>query len=166
MKSLESLIESVLFNSRWLLAPIFFGLIGALVMVIFKYFQAFMHVLHRLAESSEADFTVDILSLVDSAMLATLVVMVIISGYESSVSKLDVDANPKEVSWLGKVDASGLKLKIATSIVAISSINLLKHYLADNFSGEGAWMQIAGHLTFVVSAFLLAGMDRFSGKAH
>lgn len=166
MKRLESVVENIIFSSRWLLTPIFVGLIAALGMVIFKFFQALTHMLHVVVESTEEAFTIDVLTLVDMSMLATLVVMVIISGYENSVSKLDVNASGKEVSWLGKVDAAGLKLKIATSIVAISSINLLKHYLSEDFHGEHATALMVGHLTFVISAFLLAGMDRFSGKAH
>lgn len=166
MKAVESFLENLLVGSRWLLAPIFAGLIGALVMVVYKFYQAFLHTFHDLHDSTEEGFIISVLTLVDVAMLATLVVMVIISGYENSVSKLDVSASPKEISWLGKVDASGLKLKIATSIIAISSIHLLKEYLSKDFTGDAAWVQMAGHLTFVVSAFLLAGMDRFSGKHH
>lgn len=166
MKTLETLFETVLVGSRWLLAPIFGGLIGALALVVFKFYQAFWHILHTVTESSEEQFTIGVLTLVDVAMLATLVVMVIISGYENSVSKLDVQSSPKEISWLGKVDASGLKLKIASSIIAISSINLLKNYLSADFTSETAWVQMGGHMTFVISAFLLAGMDRFSGKHH
>ena len=98
----------------------------------------------------------------DSAMLSSLVVMVMISGYESTISRLEVGDEAKDVGWVGKMGAAELKVKIATSIVAISSIRLLKTFLSGEINFEHIWPLCQGHITFVVSAVLLASVDRIA----
>lgn len=164
-KHLERVVEITIFQARWLLAPIFLGLAGSLFLLIYKYFMSFWHMVERLRESSEEEFTVEVLGLVDHSMLATLVVMVLISGYESSVSKLQVGADQQELSWLGKVDSAALKLKIASSIVAISSINLLKNYLADTLETDRLHLLMTGHMVFVMSLLFLGVTDWLHAKA-
>lgn len=161
LNALEKLIELSIFRARWLLAPMYLGLAVALVLCIVKFYQVLYETSQEFLHIPEADFVVDVLGLVDSAMLASLVVMVMISGYESTISKLELGDEAKDVGWVGKMGAAELKVKIATSIVAISSIRLLKTFLGSE-SIENIWPLCLGHLTFVVSAVLLASVDRIA----
>lgn len=167
MKPFERLLEMMIIRTRWLLVPIFLGLAATLPLVIVKYFQQFFHLVHETRSSSEENFTVAMLGLLDSALLATLVVMVLISGYESSVSKLQVGDDQAELSWLGKVDATALKVKIATSVAVIAALHMLKNFLDD---GEVVtpkfWRLLVGFLSFAVFALIMAVTDRYSSHKH
>jgi uncharacterized protein (TIGR00645 family) len=164
---LERWIERTIFASRWLLAPIFLGLGVALVAYTLRFFKELWHLLVKAFSADEADLLLQILSLVDVVLVASLVTMVIISGYENFVSRLDVEDRHR-ISWLGKLDAGSLKVKVASSIVAISSIHLLRAYMniehGKSETGTMFWL-VVGHLTFVVSALLMAVIDRISSHA-
>lgn len=163
LNALEKLIELSIFRARWLLAPMYLGLAVALVLCIIKFYQVLYETTKEFLHIPEADFVVDVLGLVDSAMLASLVVMVMISGYESTISKLELGEEAKDVGWVGKMGAAELKVKIATSIVAISSIRLLKTFLGNETeTSVNIWPLCLGHLTFVISAVLLASVDRIA----
>jgi uncharacterized protein (TIGR00645 family) len=162
MKQLERMIESIILASRWLLVVFFLGLTLALAL----YAMTFLRKLWSLADAvmviDDTDAILKILALIDSALVASLVVMVIISGYENFVSRFDdIEAKSEELSWLGKIDASSLKIKVASTIVAISSIHLLQVFLnADKFSDSKLmWLTII-HMAFVASALLLAYIDK------
>jgi uncharacterized protein (TIGR00645 family) len=104
-----------------------------------------------------------ILALIDMTLVGSLVVMVMLSGYENFVSTLDVEEGSEKLDWLGKLDAGSLKLKVATSIVAISSIHLLKVFMAANqYTSEQLTWYVVIHMTFVVSAVLMGWLDKFS----
>jgi uncharacterized protein (TIGR00645 family) len=170
--NLERLIEKLLFACRWLLAPLYVGLSLALVALAVKFFQEAIHLVIHVAEVPEADLVLTTLALVDLALVGSLIVMVMFSGYENFVSRIDV-AEGEKLDWLGKLDAGTLKLKVAASIVAISSIHLLKIFMeVPKIMESGAdgndkimWYVIL-HLTFVVSALLLGVLDRMSFAAH
>jgi len=169
MKKIEILIERSMYRSRWLLAPIYLGLSFALLALGIKFFQEVWHLLPHILELKEADMVLTLLSLIDLAMVGGLIVMVMMSGYENFVSQLDVGEDEEKLSWLGKMDASSLKMKIAASIVAISSIHLLKVFMNVSNASTDAdfdrlmWYVII-HMTFVVSAFAMGALDRVSKK--
>ncbi len=160
---LERWLEGTLYACRWLLAPIFLGLSLALVALAIKFFQEILHVLPVVLEISESDLVLTILALVDMALVGSLIVMVMFSGYENFVSKIDLAQGEDKLGWLGKLDAGTLKLKVAASIVAISSIHLLKVFMnAEHIPNDKIQWYILLHLTFVVSAILVAVIDRMT----
>lgn len=167
MKSLERFIETTLFASRWLLAPIFLGLALAVLALGIKFFQEIVHVYQHLFATGEADLVLAILSLIDLALVGSLIVMVMFSGYENFVSRLDSVDAAGSLDWLGKLDANALKLKVAASIVAISSIHLLSKFMEaatiDNY--KLMWYTII-HMAFVVSALLLGVLDKMAFSHH
>ncbi len=160
---MERLIEKTMYRSRWLLAPIYLGLTLALLALGIKFFQEVFHLLPDVVEMAEADMILVVLSLIDIAMVGGLIVMVMMSGYENFVSQLDVDEGEEKLSWLGKMDTSSLKMKIAASIVAISSIHLLKIFMnASNIDNDKLLWYVIMHLTFVASAFAMGALDKFT----
>lgn len=182
---LEKTFEQTLFASRWLLAPVYAGLALGLVAMGITFFVEMWHVFEQVLsfKYAEADLVLALLALVDMALVGSLIIMVMFSGYENFVSKLDVDGSD-QLDWLGKLDANSLKLKVASSIVAISSIHLLKAFMGlgtleldpetgtmveKAFTEERAhrlmWYVII-HLTFVVSALLMGVLDRIAFAAH
>lgn len=164
---MERLIEQLMYRSRWLLAPIYLGLSVALVALAVKFFQEAWHLIVHILTISEADLVLVTLSLIDMAMVGGLLVMVMMSGYENFVSALDVDGDQEKLAWLGKMDASSLKLKVAASIVAISSIHLLKIFMnAENTGNDKLLWYTVIHLTFVLSAFAMGYLDRMMRQTH
>lgn len=163
---MEQLIEKAMYRSRWLLAPIYLGLSLALLILGVKFFQEVIHLIPHLLEMKEADIILVVLSLIDMAMVGGLIVMVMMSGYENFVSQLDVPEEEEKLAWLGKMDSSSLKMKIAASIVAISSIHLLKVFMnAQNTDNDKLLWYVIMHLTFVTSAFAMGVLDNLTKKA-
>jgi len=167
---IERLIEKLLFSSRWILAPVYLGMSLALLALGIKFFAEVYHLLHTIMEVTEADLVLRLLALVDLVLVGSLIVMVMFSGYENFVSKIDVKEGGDNLGWLGKLDASSLKLKVAASIVAISSIHLLRAFMSisnqpvvDN--DKLMWFVII-HLTFVVSAVMMGVLDKMSFASH
>lgn len=160
---MERLIEKLMYNARWILAPIYVGLSLALIMLGLKFFQEVIHTIPILFSKSEADLVLVVLSLIDMALVGGLLVMVMISGYENFVSQLDIDEGTEKLSWLGKVDSSTLKSKVAASIVAISSIHLLKIFMnAQNIDDSKLYWYVVIHMTFVASAFIMGYLDKLT----
>ena len=126
---MERFLENAMYASRWLLAPVYFGLSLALVALALKFFQEIIHVLPNIFSMAESDLILVLLSLVDMTLVGGLLVMVMFSGYENFVSQLDISENKEKLNWLGKMDATSLKNKVAASIVAISSIHLLRVFM-------------------------------------
>jgi len=158
---MERQFELLLFAMRWLLAPLYFGLGLLLIMFAVQFFRELIHIFETATSILEVDLILASLTLIDLTLVASLVVMVMLSGYENFVSKLDVGDTEKSLAWLGKLDAGSLKIKVAASIVAISSIHLLKAFMNyEDVATEKLIMLIVTHLTFVISALLLAVMDR------
>jgi uncharacterized protein (TIGR00645 family) len=183
---LEEVTEKALFGSRWILAPVFLGLSLALLALGFKFFQVAIELFIHLISVKESDLVLTVLSMIDIVLVGSLIIMVMFSGYENFVSTIDAKGSDS-LSWLGKLDAGTLKLKVAASIVAISSIHLLRIFMqvgnqpSDRLSETiGAatvdkiviytndqimWFVIL-HLTFVVSAVLLGVLDKMSFARH
>ena len=160
---MEKMIEKLMYNARWILAPIYVGLSLALVMLGLKFFEEIFHTLPILFEIKEAELVLVILSLIDMALVGGLILMVMISSYENFVSQLDIDEGTEKLGWLGKVDSSTLKSKVAASIVAISSIHLLKIFMNAEQIADGKLMwYVIIHLTFVLSAFLMGYLDKLT----
>ena len=160
---MERVIESLLYASRWVLAPIYLGLSLALVMLGVKFFVEIAHTLPRVIEMKETDLVLLILSLVDMALVGGLLVMVMFSGYENFVSRIDVSEESEKLSWLGKLDAGSLKQKVAAAIVAISSIHLLKAFMdAQHIPNDKLMWFVIIHMTFVLSALGMAVVDRMN----
>lgn len=162
MKSLELLVERIILSSRWLLV-VYLGLVAALAVYAFSFALKFLKVAKNVFTYDEADMILAMLGLIDAALVASLIVMVMISGYENFVSRFD-DADA-EVSFLGKLDAGSLKIKVASSIVAISSIHLLQIFLNANQYSDSKlmWFTII-HLAFVASAVMLGFLEKLMAK--
>lgn len=157
----ERFFENTLYASRWVLAPIYLGLSLALLALGIKFFQELLHLLIHIPAIAEHDLVLTILALVDLALVGSLLVMVMFSGYENFVSRLDLGGNVEKLAWLGKLDSGSLKLKVAVSIVAISSIHLLKVFMnAESTDNDKLMWYVLIHLTFVVSALLMGVLDR------
>ena len=160
---MERFFHNTMYAARWILAPIYFGLSFALLLLAIKFFQEIFHVLPHILEYSEANLILVILSLVDMALVGGLIVMVMFSGYENFVSQLKLDESKTRLNWLGTMDANSLKLKVAASIVAISSIHLLRIFMdARNIENEKIMWYIIMHLTFVISAFMMGYLDKLT----
>lgn len=167
MKSLEIFIEKTLFATRWLLAPIFLGLALAVLALGVKFFQELVHIALHIIEIDEANLVLSILSLIDMALVGSLIVMVMFSGYENFVSRLDSVDAAGSLDWLGKLDANALKLKVAASIVAISSIHLLSKFMeASTIPNDKLMWYTIIHMTFVVSALMLGLLDKMAFSHH
>ncbi|MGG4774162.1 TIGR00645 family protein [Alcaligenaceae bacterium 429] len=163
MKSLEILIERIILSSRWLLVAFYIGLVLALAMYAISFGVKFFKVAQNVFVYDESDMILAMLSLIDAALVASLIVMVMISGYENFVSRFD-DANT-DVSFLGKLDAGSLKIKVASSIVAISSIHLLQIFLnANKYENDKLMWYTIIHLAFVVSAVMLGVLEKIMAK--
>ena len=168
--SIEHALEATVFNSRWLLAPFYLGLMAAIVLVLIKFAGEVFHIFGNVFAATEGEVVVGILSLIDMALVGNLLIIIIFSGYENFVSKINTGGHEDRPDWMGHVDFSDLKMKVIGSIVAISAIELLKSFMA---AGHGEFAQqdqlvlqykIAIHLTFVVSGLLFAAMDWLSEK--
>lgn len=164
--SIEHALEVIIFSGRWLLAPLYLGLLLGLVVLVFKFFQSFWHLATGIGSATLQETTLAVLEVLDIALLGNLIVIVIFSGYENFVSKINVATNAEDrPSWMGKVDFSGLKIKLIGSLVAISVIQLLAVFLEpDEIDSDKVFWMIVIHLTFVVSGVLFAVMDYISDK--
>lgn len=162
MKRLEHAIESIILASRWLLVAFYLGLAVALAIYALSFGKKLFEFITKVMVLDDTDTILKILGLIDAALVASLVVMVIISGYENFVSRFD--NHDGEVHWLGTIDVGSLKIKVASTIVAISSIHLLQVFLnhATYTTDQLMWLTLM-HLAFVVSALILAYIDRLTG---
>ncbi|HCK0330311.1 TPA: TIGR00645 family protein [Klebsiella pneumoniae] len=164
---MERFLENAMYASRWLLAPVYFGLSLGLIVLTIKFFQEIFHILPHIFSVSESDMILTLLSLVDMTLVGGLLVMVMFSGYENFVSQLDINEGKEKLSWLGKMDATSLKNKVAASIVAISSIHLLRVFMdAKNVPDNKLMWYVIIHLTFVLSAFVMGYLDRLTKVKH
>ncbi len=159
LKSLEKFMENLMFASRWLLAPFYFGLIISLFFLLIVFVKEIFHFVTHFS-LNETDLILFILTLIDLSFAGNLLIIVIFSGYENFVSKINVKNHEDKPEWMGTVDFGGLKLKLVSSIVAISGIHLLKIFFGlDKYTQSQIILFIAIHLTFVISGVLLAYMD-------
>jgi uncharacterized protein (TIGR00645 family) len=173
LEKIEHTMEATIYKSRWLLAPFYLGLVLGVVLLLIKFAQELWHLGTHVISATEADVIVGILALVDMSLVGSLLLMIIFSGYEIFISKIDTGESKDRPDWMGKVDFSGLKLKVIGAIVAISAIDLLKSFMdiheemGDSDIDSLKWKVIV-HMTFVVSGVLFAVMDKIAGdtKKH
>ena len=163
-KSFEKFLERLMFASRWILAPFYFGLIISLFFLLVVFIKEIIHFVFNFS-TDETDLILFILTLIDLSFTGNLLIIVIFSGYENFVSKIDVNNHEDKPEWMGTVDFKGLKLKLVSSIVAISGIHLLKVFFdLDKYTKEQIILFIAIHFTFVISGVILAYMDTLISK--
>jgi uncharacterized protein (TIGR00645 family) len=164
---MERLIERTLIAARWLLAPIYLGLALLLVLFIVQFFQELWRATLGVVVATRAQLIVEALGMVDLALVASLIVMVMLSSYENYLSRLDIESVSKQLGWLAKLDAGSVKVKIAVAIVVISAIDLLQAFLEiEDVANDKLLWRVIVHLTFVASALALAWLDRLTAKAH
>ncbi|WP_459829165.1 TIGR00645 family protein [Hydrogenophilus islandicus] len=162
MRGVEKALEHTLFASRWLLAPVYLGLVGALLVMLYKFAKQGWGIVAILPTASSSEVIVGVLSLVDAALVMNLILIIIFSGYENFVSKMDDLHNHEDrPDWMGHIGFADIKIKLIGSIVAISAIELLKSFLnVQQLEDRVLMWQTGLHLVFVVSALLYAIMDR------
>ena len=157
----EKILEKFLFSSRWLLAPFYVALVVSLAALVYKALAELLHFVIHLPSATESDVILGVLTLVDLTLTGSLIIIVVFSGYENFVSKINANEHEDWPEWMGKIDFSGLKLKLMSSIVAISAIQLLKAFMAVKATSDRdlMWLVII-HVVFVGSGVILALTDR------
>ena len=168
-KKVENAVERLLFMSRWILAPFYLGLAASLLVLLVKFVMELWHMLQGAIVLTESDVILGVLALVDLSLTASLLIIVIFSGYENFVSRIDHSEHKDWPEWMGTIDFGGLKLKLLSSIVAISGVQLLKQFMSlKTVTPENErvlmWLVII-HVVFVLSSVFLALSDRLAGHA-
>ena len=161
----QNALANLIFLSRWLQAPLYFGLIVAQGVYVYHFIIELFHLIGEAAHIQEKEIMLTVLGLIDVVMIANLLIMVIVGGYETFVSRLRLEDHPDQPEWLSHVNAGVLKVKLATALIGISSIHLLKTFIeigTPAVSEQAVLWQVIVHLTFVASALLLAWTDRIS----
>jgi uncharacterized protein (TIGR00645 family) len=160
---LERMLEKFLFASRWLLAPFYVGLVVSLAGLLVKAMQELVHFITHIWTATESEVILGVLALIDLTFTGSLIVIVVFSGYENFVSKIDAEEHKDWPEWMGKIDFAGLKLKLLSSIVAISAIQVLKAFMnVKNVSDRDLTWLIVIHAVFVLSGIILALTDRIA----
>ena len=154
-------LEKLIFASRWLQAPLYLGLIVAQGVYVYQFMHELALLISQIGSLTEAQVMLIVLGLIDVVMIANLLIMVIIGGYETFVSRLDLEGHPDQPEWLSHVNAGVLKIKLSTAIIGISSIHLLKSFInANNLSGHTLQWQVIIHVVFLFSALAMAYVDK------
>ncbi len=177
-----SLMSKIIFGSRWLQLPLYLGLIVAQCVYVFKFLKELVHLVQHATDFSEQQIMLVVLGLIDVVMISNLLVMVIVGGYETFVSRLNLQGHPDQPEWLSHVNASVLKIKLAMAIIGISSIHLLRTFIeagnigsanrTTDYTETGIILQTVIHTIFIVSAIGIAWVDRMTvtaaaaSKAH
>ena len=163
MHKTEQFFESLMFKSRWLLAPFFFGLIVAIMAMLVKFGKQLIVLVLAVTGHGEHDVIISTLTLIDTALIASLLLIIAFSGYENFVSKIGTGDHEDRPVWMGKVGFSDLKIKLMGAIVAISAVELLKAFInADKMTNTQLGWRAGIHLVFVVSGVLFAVTDRLT----
>jgi uncharacterized protein (TIGR00645 family) len=164
---IESVLEKTVFASRWLLAPFYVGLAIGIGILLIKFVQELFHLAQKALVASESDAILGVLTLVDLSLTGSLLLIVMFSGYENFVSKIDHSGHRDWPEWMSAIDFTALKIKLLGSIVAISAIQLLKQFMAVGTASDRDLMwYVIIHVVFVVSSVLLALSDRISGESN
>jgi uncharacterized protein (TIGR00645 family) len=165
MPKFERIIETILFQSRWMLAPFYLGLAFCLLLMLFHFMRELIHFVVKIPGATESDVILGVLALIDLTFTANLVLIVIFSGYENFVSKIETDADHDRPDWMTKVDFGGLKQKLMTSIVAISAIQVLKAFMNIDAAAPDnlrlGWL-VGIHVLFLGSLLAVVIADRLS----
>ncbi len=163
LEKIEDSLEKIMYASRWILAPIYVGMSFGLVALFLKFFEELYHLLPHLLDISEDTLVLKLLTLIDLSLVGSLIVIVMFSGYENFVSRLNLSDSTEKLNWLGTHDYGSLKIKLASSIVAISSIHLLKVFMnVENVSNDKILWYVIIHMSLVVSAIMLGYLDKLT----
>jgi uncharacterized protein (TIGR00645 family) len=165
-KRLENAFETAIFNSRWLMAPFFIGLIVSLIVLLFKFVVILYEFIMHAWAAGESDIILGVLSLIDMALTGNLILIIVFAGYENFVSRIDASSHPDWPEWIIEIDFTGLKQKVLTSIVAIAAIRVLKAFMSLDTAVDTvklAWL-VGILLVFVVSTILIAWSDRLGKR--
>lgn len=163
LEKIENLLEKTMYASRWILAPIYAGMSLGLIALFFKFFEELYHLLPHLLDISEDTLVLKLLTLIDLSLVGSLLIIVMFSGYENFVSQLNLNDTTEKLNWLGTHDYGSLKVKLASSIVAISSIHLLKVFMnIENTDNDKMMWYVIIHMTLVVSAVMLGYLDKLT----
>jgi uncharacterized protein (TIGR00645 family) len=162
MKRTIQAMEAFIFWSRWLQAPLYLGLIAAQGVYVYQFMHELVHLVTKAGELGETEVMLIVLGLIDVVMIANLLIMVTIGGYETFVSRLDaVEGHPDQPEWLSHVNAGVLKVKLAVALISISSIHLLRTFInAPHMEDRVVVIQVAIHLSFLISAIAIAWTDK------
>lgn len=163
-KRIEFMLERTMYASRWIMAPIYLGMTLVLLVLAIKFFQELWHFIPNVLNLPDSEIILKLLTFIDLALVGSLTVIVMFSGYENFVSRMDIESDTEKLEWLGTHDYGSLKTKVTSSIVAISSIHLLKIFMnlhALESTDKLQWYVII-HLTLVVSAFFMGYLDKIS----
>lgn len=161
MSRMINRVEALIFASRWLQAPLYLGLIVAQGVYVYQFMLELVHLVTRIGSLGEMDIMLIVLGLIDVVMIANLLIMVIVGGYETFVSRLDLESHPDQPEWLSHVNASVLKVKLAMALIGISSIDLLRTFInAAQLEDRVILWRVAIHMTFLISALALAYTDK------
>jgi uncharacterized protein (TIGR00645 family) len=161
-KSVKAM-EGFIFWSRWLQAPLYLGLIAAQGVYVYQFMHELIHLITKAGSLSESEVMLIVLGLIDVVMIANLLIMVIIGGYETFVSRLDLEGHPDQPEWLSHVNAGVLKVKLAMALIGISSIHLLKTFInADQLADRVIIAQVVIHMSFLLSALAIAWTDKIT----
>lgn len=153
----ERFLSITIFSSRWLQAPLYIGLIVAQALYVYMFVKELLHLTHTIELVKETELMLIVLGLIDVVMISNLLVMVIIGGYETFVSRLGMDDHPDKPEWLGHVNASTMKIKLSMALIGISSIHLLKSFInVQQMDWRHVVLQVAIHTIFLVSAMAMA----------
>ncbi|CAL4041915.1 UPF0114 protein YqhA [Buchnera aphidicola (Takecallis arundicolens)] len=162
---MEEKIERMIYASRWLMFPVYVGLSFGFILLTLKFFQQVISVIPEILIMSESGLVLIVLSLIDISLVGGLLVMVMFSGYENFISKMDIHDSTKRLSWMGTMDVNSIKNKVASSIVAISSVHLLRLFMeAEKILDDKIMWCVIIHLTFVLSAFGMSYIDKMTKK--
>ena len=173
-RAAHNLLPRLIFASRWLQLPLYLGLIVAQVVYVFLFMKELWHLIQHASEWGEQEIMLGVLGLIDVVMISNLLVMVIVGGYETFVSRLRLEDHPDQPEWLSHVNASVLKVKLAMAIIGISSIHLLRTFIEASRIGqpnatvtsESVMWQTIIHMAFIVSAIGIAYVDRMTQTKH
>ena len=165
-KLIEHLLERSMYASRWIMAPVYLGMSFILFALAVKFFQELYHFIPHILDLPDTDIILKLLTFIDLTLVGSLTVIVMFSGYENFVSHLDIESGTEKLEWLGTHDYGSLKTKVTSSIVAISSIHLLKIFMnIDATSNDKLYWYVVIHLALVISAFAMGYLDKITKHA-
>lgn len=170
MNALKKAVGRFIFMSRWLQAPLYLGLIIVLATYVYRFIAELYHLVSHLNGVDDNQIMLGVLSLIDVVMIANLLIMVVMGGYETFISRLDLDAHPDQPEWLDHLDAGAMKIKLALALIGISSIHLLRTFIdPSRMSNDKVMWQVLIHITLLVSALAIAYTNKllsFGGRHH
>lgn len=167
MQQVKQLISKLIFVSRWIQAPLYLGLITILCAYVYRFIGELFHLIAHLNASDDNQIMLGVLDLIDVVMIANLLIMVIMGGYDTFVSKLNLDNHPDQPEWLDHLDAGAMKIKLALALIGISSIHLLRTFIdPGKLSFDNVMWQVIIHLTLLVSALAIAYTNKILDKTN